>query len=372
MYATLVLEDGTIVEGKGFGSEKEVYGEVVFNTSMCGYQEALTDPSYNGQILLLTYPMIGNYGINSTDFESDGIKVEGFAIREECAIPSHRSSEKTIGEFLEDNEIPGISEIDTRALTIKIRKYGTMKGALKTSSDKIDAEELLENAKEQPDISELDLVREVTCRDIKTYEGKGKHLVLIDCGLKLSILRDLLERGVRVTVVPASTTYGEILSVEPDGIVVSNGPGDPMQAPYVIKTIHKLFEEKPMMGICLGHQLLALAAGAKTYKLKFGHRGSNQPVKDLETGKVYITSQNHGFAVDAKTLENTGFEVSHVNLNDNTVEGMRHEDLPILSVQYHPEAHPGPHDNEYLFDEFLKMVSVSSDRTRNEVTREGG
>ncbi len=356
MYAALVLEDGTIVEGEGFGAEREVLGEVVFNTSMCGYQEALTDPSYNGQILMLTYPLIGNYGINKENFESDGIKAEGFVVKEYCEMPSHRSAGKTIHNFLLENGIPGISGVDTRALTIKIRKYGTMKSALKTSQKKIDAEELLERAKRQKDISELDLVREVTCKEIKQYRGEGRKIVLIDCGLKLSILRNLLKRNCDVIVVPAFTGYKKILDLEPEGVVISNGPGDPMRVEYVIETIRKLFEEKPIFGICLGHQLLALASGAKTYKLKFGHRGSNQPVKDLATQRVYITSQNHGFAVDAKTLKGTGFEVSHLNLNDKTVEGMRHAELPIMSVQYHPEAHPGPHDSEYLFDEFLKMI----------------
>jgi carbamoyl-phosphate synthase small subunit len=364
MHATLVLEDGTIVEGSGFGAEKEVFGEVVFNTSMCGYQEALTDPSYNGQILMLTYPMVGNYGVNPQDFESDGIKAEGFAVREDCHIPSHRISEKTIHDFLKEEGVPGISGIDTRALTIKIRKFGTMKGGLKTSKEAIDGEELLERAKKQKDISELDLVSEVTCREVKRYEGRGRHVVLIDCGLKLSILRYLLKRGLAVTVVPAFTKSREILDLGPEGVVVSNGPGDPVQAPYVIETVKELLEEKPLFGICLGHQLLALAAGARTYKLKFGHRGSNQPVKDLKTGRIYITSQNHGFAVEAGALDGTGFEVSHINLNDNTVEGMRHSELPIFSVQYHPEAHPGPHDNEYLFDEFLEMMKKHENERR--------
>jgi len=360
MYAVLVLEDGTIIEGEGFGSEREVFGEVVFNTSMCGYQEALTDPSYNGQILMLTYPMIGNYGINLDAFESDGIKAEGFVIREKCQMPSHRESQKTLDEFLKEYQIPGIAGVDTRALTIKIRKYGTMKGALKTSTRDIDGGELLEKAKRQKDISELDLVREVTSNEVRRYKGKGIRIVLIDCGLKLSILRSFLDRNCDIFVVPAFTRYKQILDLDPEGIVVSNGPGDPVMASYVTRTVQRLFEEKPIFGICLGHQLLALAARAKTYKLKFGHRGSNQPVRDLKTNKVYITSQNHGYAVDAESLEGTGFEVSHLNLNDNTVEGMRHKELPIFSVQYHPEAHPGPHDSEYLFDEFLKKVEENA------------
>lgn len=357
MHACIVLEDGTIVEGEGFGAEKEVLGEVVFNTSMAGYQEALTDPSYKGQILILTYPLVGNYGINSKDYESDRIKVEGFAVREFCQFPSHRKGEKTIDQFLKENDKPGIAGIDTRALTIKIREHGTMKGALKTSKEEIDPEELLLKAKEQPDISELDLVKLVTSPKIKRYEKKSKtEIVLIDCGMKLSILRNLLSRDANVTVVPATVSSKEILDLEPDGIMVTNGPGDPLMAGYVVNTLKDLLEELPISGICFGNQLLALAAGGKTYKLKFGHRGSNQPVKDLATGRVYITSQNHGFAVDKQSLEGTGFEVSHINPNDNSVEGMKHKELPIFTVQYHPEAHPGPWDSDYLFDQFLKMV----------------
>lgn len=356
MKATLVLEDGTIVEGVGIGAEKEVYGEVVFNTSMSGYQEALTDPSYNGQVLMFTYPMIGNYGINKNDFESDGVKAEGLVVREACPAPSHRAAGKTLDTFLKEHDTPGIAEVDTRALTIKIRKYGTMKGALKTSHGSIDAEALLERAKNQPDISELDLVAEVTTEKIMHYEGSGEKVVLLDCGMKLSILRSLLKRGLDVTVVPAMTKADKVLALEPKGVVVSNGPGDPLKAGYAIKTVRRLVEEKPVFGICLGHQILALACGGRTFKLKFGHRGSNQPVKDLETGRVYITSQNHGFAVDAESLEDTGFKLSHVNLNDNTAEGLRHEELPVFSVQYHPEANPGPRDSDYLFDEFLKIL----------------
>jgi carbamoyl-phosphate synthase small subunit len=356
MYATFVLEDGTIVDGTGFGAEGKAFGEAVFNTSMSGYQEALTDPSYNGQILMLTYPMIGNYGVNVDDFESDRIKVEGFAVRENCHMPSHRDSGKTIDKFLEESGIPGIAGVDTRALTIKIRKYGTMKAALATSSKKIDAEDLLDRAKKQKDITELDLVKEVTSREIQRFEGPGAKIALIDCGTKLSILRHLQKRKCDVTVFPADSEADEILDAKPQGIVISNGPGDPLQAPYAIKTIKELLGQKPMFGICFGNQLLALAAGAATYKLKFGHRGSNQPVKDLATGKVYITSQNHGFAVDEKSLDGTGFEVSFINLNDNTVEGIYSKEFEASSFQYHPEANPGPHDSEYLFGEFLKTI----------------
>lgn len=356
MYATLVLEDGTVLEGEGFGAGGEVFGEVVFNTSMCGYQEALTDPSYKGQILLLTYPLVGNYGVNSEDFESDGIKVEGFAVREYCSAPSHRAAERDIDTFLRENKTPGIAGIDTRALTIKIREYGTMKGALKTSASPIEGGELLERAREARGIGELDLVSQVTCREPRRYGEGRRHVVLVDCGMKYSILRNLLKRGVAVTVVPAAMPAKDILGLEPDGIVVSNGPGDPVRAPYAIEALRELMEEKPIFGICLGHQLLALAAGGRTYKLKFGHRGVNQPVKDLRLGRVFITSQNHGYAVDAASMEGTGFEVSRINLNDRTVEGLRHHELPVSSIQYHAEAHPGPLENEYLFDEFLRTI----------------
>ena len=356
MYATFVLEDGTIIEGTGFGSEGEALGEAVFNTSMSGYQEALTDPSYKGQILMLTYPLIGNYGVNVSDFESDRIKVEGFVVKENCHVPDHRASERTIDKFLSDSGIPGIAGVDTRALTIKLRQYGTLKAALATSTKKIDADELLKKAKEQKDITELDLVREVTIKKSQRYGGKGAKIALIDCGFKMSILRHLQKRNCDVTVFPADTSADEVLDSKPRGVVISNGPGDPIQAPYAVKTIKDMLGQAPMFGICFGNQMLALAAGASTYKLKFGHRGSNQPVKDLATGKVYITSQNHGFAVDENSLEGTGFEVSFLNLNDNTVEGIKSKELQAQSFQYHPEAHPGPHDSEYLFDEFLKKI----------------
>ncbi len=356
LKATLVLEDGTIVEGLGFGASKEVFGEVVFNTSMCGYQEALTDPSYKGQVLMFTYPLVGNYGVNEDDFESDGIKAEGFIVRENCVSPSHRSVKERLHEYLAENDTPGIAGVDTRALTITIRQYGTMKAALKVSEEEIDGADLLKRSRKQKDISELDLVSLVTSKAPKRYPNKGKKVALLDCGMKLSILRNLIKRGCDVTVFPAKTPPEEILASKPDGILVSNGPGDPMKASYAIATLKELLSEKPIFGICLGQQLLALAVGGKTYKLKFGHRGSNQPVKDLDTERVYITSQNHGFAVDKDSVEVRGFVVSKINLNDNTPEGMRHKELPIFSVQYHPEANPGPKDNEYLFDEFVRMI----------------
>ncbi|GBE56893.1 carbamoyl-phosphate synthase small chain [archaeon BMS3Bbin16] len=357
MQAVLVLEDGTILEGEGFGAEGEVFGEAVFNTSMSGYQEALTDPSYKGQILTLTYPLIGNYGVNRDDFESEKIQVEGFAVRENCHKPSHHASNSTIDRFLSDQGIPGISGIDTRALTIRMRAQGTMKAMLKTSSEKIDTDGLVESVRQSPHITEMDLVHQVTTKELKRRDiGAKLNVAVLDCGMKLGIENSLLQRSVNVMVVPASTPAKDILALGADGMLVTNGPGDPTRADYVIKTIADLKEELPIFGICFGNQLTSLALGAETYKLKFGHRGSNQPVKDLATGRVYITSQNHGFAVDAESLDGTGLEVSHINLNDQTVEGVRHKELPIATVQYHPEANPGPKDSAYLFDEFIKVI----------------
>ncbi len=357
MYAVLVLEDGSIVQGEGFGAEGEVFGEAVFNTSMSGYQEALTDPSYKGQILMLTYPLVGNYGVNKSDFESQKIQVEGFIVRENCHEPQHPKSDKTIDRFLSDEGKPGISGVDTRALTIKMRAAGTMKAVLKTSSERIDTEGLVDAVVNSPHITEMDLVDQVTSRKIKQHDVGGEtNVAILDCGMKLGILNSFLERKTNVTVVPAHTSAKDILNLEPDGMLVTNGPGDPIRADYVIKTIKELKEELPIFGICFGNQLTSLALGAETYKLKFGHRGSNQPVKDRATGRVYITSQNHGFAVDAESLEGTGLDVSHINLNDQTVEGVRHRELPIRTVQYHPEANPGPKDSAYLFDEFIKIM----------------
>jgi carbamoyl-phosphate synthase small subunit len=357
MNAVLVLEDGTIVKGEGFGAEREVFGEAVFNTSMSGYQEALTDPSYKGQILMLTYPLIGNYGVNELDFESGKVQVEGFVVRENCIEPQHPEAKKTIDEFLVEQNVPGIAGVDTRSLTIKMRAHGTMKAMLKTSSEKIETNGLVEKVRKSPHITEMDLVNLVTSKETRRYDMGGKlEVIIFDCGMKLGILNSFLERKVNVTVVPAQTSAKEILELDPDGILITNGPGDPLRAGYVIDSIADVKEELPIFGICFGNQLVSLALGARTYKLKFGHRGSNQPVKDLATGRVYITSQNHGFAVDAKSLEGTGLEVSHINLNDNTVEGVRHKELPIETVQYHPEANPGPKDSAYLFYEFIKVM----------------
>lgn len=355
--AVLILQDGTVVEGTGFGAKDTAKGEVVFNTSMSGYQEALTDPSYKYQILMMTYPLVGNYGVNKEDYESDKIQAEGFIIRELATHPSHGKLTGFLDDFLKEYDIPGIHGVDTRFLTRKIRSYGVMNGILKYPYEKGEMEDLKEQARNLRDISDLDLVDLVSVKKTRRHDVDGKKtVVLIDCGVKHSIIRFLLDRGINVIQVPAKTPVDEILGHEPDGILVSNGPGDPERVDYVIKNVKKLFsEEIPMFGICLGLQIMALASGAKTYKLKFGHRGSNHPVKDLKTGRAHITSQNHGFAVDADSLPRD-IEITHTSLNDESVEGITHKELPIRAVQYHPEAHPGPWYNYYLFDEFSSML----------------
>ncbi len=356
--AMLVLEDGTVFRGAGLGAKREALGEIVFNTSMTGYVESLTDPSYNGQILMFTYPLIGNYKVHPDWFESDRIWVKGLVLRELCEEPSHWKGTKKLEEFLEEFKIPGIMSVDTRALTIKVRKYGTMKCGMVTYEGKEPhVEELLEKVRKHPDISEQDLVGETTRKEINRFGNGGKlKIVLIDCGVKRSILRSLVKRGLSVIAVPATMDVSQIEALEPDGIVISNGPGDPAVLTHLHKTVGQLMEKYPIMGICLGNQILALAAGTKTFKLKFGHRGTNQPVKDLQTGKVHITAQNHGFAIDAESLQGTGFKVTKINCNDGTVEGIDHEELPVFSVQYHPEGSPGPQDNQYLFDRFVEML----------------
>ncbi|MFH1722896.1 MAG: glutamine-hydrolyzing carbamoyl-phosphate synthase small subunit [Candidatus Altiarchaeota archaeon] len=357
--AALVLADGTAVIGEGFGSDGKSKGELVFNTSMSGYQEALTDPSYKYQILMPTYPLIGNYGTIEGQMESDKVQVEGFVVRELTDQPSHGKLTKNLDEFLKDYDIPGLQGVDTRFLTRKIRNYGVMNAILQSPFDEKELEELKEEAASMKSISEVDLVDLVSVKKPIRYDVKGakKNVVLIDCGEKQSIIKCINDRGVNVVRMPARATKDEILGYEPDGVLVSNGPGDPERVDYVIKTIKEVIEERvPMFGICFGNQLVSLACGAKTYKLKFGHRGANQPVKDLKTNKVYITSQNHGFAVDAETCAGTGLEVTHINLNDQSVEGVKHNDYPVRTVQYHPEAHPGPWDSYYLFDEFLASL----------------
>jgi len=353
--AKLAIEDGTLLKGEGFGFETVKSGEVVFATGMTGYVEALTDPSYKGQILMLTYPLQGNYGISSRWYQSDGIKAEGLIVREQCQRPSHYMAEKTLSDFLEEYEIPGISGVDTRALTIKIREKGTMKGAIAT--EEIDDDEILRLAREQPDIRELDLVDKVSVKEPRIlHEEYHERIAILDCGTKNNIIKGFLERDVGVALLPYDTSPKEILEHDPDAILVSNGPGDPTRVKETRETVAKLSERLPIFGICFGQQIIGLAFGAKIYKMKFGHRGANQPVKDLETGNVAITSQNHGFAIDPKSIDENKIKITHLNLNDGTVEGIKHRELPIISVQYHPEAGPGPHDTYNIFDKFVKIM----------------
>jgi len=371
--AMLVLEDGTCFEGLSFGADSERTGEVVFNTSITGYQEILTDPSYTGQIVTMTYPLIGNYGINLEDFESVKPRVEGFVVKEHCDIPSNYRSSQSLGSFLKDHGIPGIEGIDTRALTRHIRVRGAMKGILSTVEE--DVATLVEKANAYPGLVGRDLVSQVTCSEpyhwtenlydisankrAESVESRFR-VAAYDFGIKQNILRYLVNRGCDVTVFPADAPADQLLEIDPDGIFLSNGPGDPEPVSYATENIRELIKtEKPMFGICLGHQLTALALGARTYKLKFGHRGANQPVQQTSTGKVEITSQNHGFAVDADSIDESSVELSHINLNDNTVEGLRHKELPVFCVQYHPEASAGPHDAEYLFDQFIDLMDRS-------------
>ncbi|WP_406657213.1 glutamine-hydrolyzing carbamoyl-phosphate synthase small subunit [Methanolobus sp. ZRKC2] len=361
MNAVLGLEDGTIIKGTGFGAEGIVSGELVFTTQYTGYEEALTDPSYKGQILMFTYPLIGNYGVSNNCFESDGVKAEGLVVREACPEPSHHLSKKTIFKLMEDAGKPGIAGIDTRMLTIKTREHGTMRAALINGS--ADGEEAVRLAREQPSISDVDLISQVTCPEPFRLESPYRDpnnpvkVVLMDFGRKLSIERSLLARGIDVTVVPATASTELIGSFEPDLLFLSNGPGDPQQAAKGIEAVKNFAGELPIVGICLGHQIISRALGADTYKLKFGHRGANQPVKDFESGIVHITSQNHGFAVDEGSFEEAEVNVTQINANDKTVEGIAHKNLDIFSVQYHPDAHPGPLDTENIF--FEKVLKLA-------------
>jgi carbamoyl-phosphate synthase small subunit len=369
--AKLALSDGTIFTGTAFGAVAEMVGEVVFNTAMTGYQEVLTDPSYAGQIVVMTYPHIGNYGVNDEDVESRRPWVAGFVVRERARRPSNYRSRGDLDGYLREHGIPGIEGIDTRALVRRVRIHGAMPAVL--SSVDLDDASLRRKAAAAPDMAGQDLVRTVSCdepygwdtgepREFATTAARAEpvyRVAAIDCGIKRNILRLLHDAGFDVRVFPATATADEILAWKPDGVFLSNGPGDPEPVTYVADTVRALLPARiPVFGICLGNQILALACGAKTYKLKFGHRGGNQPVKDLETGKVEITSQNHGFAVESESLEAAGLVLTHVNLNDGTVEGFRHRELPAFAVQYHPEAAPGPHDSRYLFARFREIIAA--------------
>ncbi len=402
--AILVLADGTVFEGISYGAEGEAVGEVVFNTCMSGYQEILTDPSYKGQIVTMTYPLIGNYGVNPEDVESHRPFVEGFVVKEGSVLPSNWRARRSLEDFLREYGIVGIQSIDTRALTRHIRDHGAQEGVISTMDD--NPKSLVTKAKASPGLIGRDLVKEVCCEKAFTWDqrvwewptgyrqGRAEsrepgaetakpqldlfgtrlaardsrlfRVVAYDCGIKWNILRQLVSAGCDVTIVPASTTAEEALRLDPDGIFLSNGPGDPEGVPYLIEAVRDLIGKKPIFGICLGHQIVGLALGGRTYKLKFGHHGGNQPVKDLTTGKVEITSQNHGFAVDMDSFKTDpkgqvygdpeDIVLTHVNLNDNTCEGLMHRRLPLFSVQYHPEASPGPHDASYLFRRFVEMM----------------
>jgi carbamoyl-phosphate synthase small subunit len=381
--AVLALEDGKVFEGWSFGAPGEHAGEVVFNTSMTGYQEVLTDPSYKGQIVTMTYPLIGNYGVNEEDLESTHPRVEGFVVKEHCPFPSNWRSQGSLSDYLDRFGIVGIEGVDTRALTKHLRTAGAMRGII--STEDLNPSSLIHKARTSPPMEGSDWVKAVTCE--APYEwGRGKEgkkraggtglglwewgrgqailpapekkhrVVALDFGMKHNIIRHLASRGSQVLVVPANTRAEEILGLGPHGIFLSNGPGDPAALPAIVDTVRRLLGKRPIFGICLGHQLLGLALGGKTYKLKFGHRGANQPVKNLMNGKVEITVQNHGFCVDLDSLPPGQVQITHVNLNDQSLEGMRHRRLPIFSVQYHPEASAGPHDASYLFDEFITLM----------------
>lgn len=354
MKAKLVLADGSIFEGTSIGAQGEISGEVVFNTGMTGYGEILTDPSYCGQIVTLTYPLIGNYGVSRSHLESRKPFLRGLIVKEMCQQPSNWSIDISLDAYLKENNVIALQGIDTRALTRKLRSHGTMLGII--SNVEQSEQELAAKAQELK-YKGNSYVKEVTTSKTITMPGNGYRLVVVDFGAKANILRSLHSFGCHLIIVPATTSAEEILALQPDGIFLSNGPGDPQDVPYAVETVKKLLGKKPIFGICLGHQLIGLALGGMTYKLKFGHRGSNHPVKDLETGRVYITSQNHGYALSVESLKNTDAVITHVNLNDNTVEGIKHKYLPVFSVQYHPEAAPGPVDSMYLFQQFMDMLA---------------
>ena len=355
MKRQLILEDGTIFIGEAFGGESDKIGEVVFNTGMTGYQEILSDPSYCGQIITMTYPLIGNYGINRDDFESIAPSLSGLIVKEVADFPSNWRSDFSLDEYMKIKNIPGIAGIDTRKLTRMIREKGTVKGVICSITK--DAETMLHQVKAT--VLPRNQVQKVSTKKAYPSPGRGYRVIVVDFGMKHGILRELNNRGCDVIVVPYNTTYEEIMTLRPDGIMLTNGPGDPENVPESIDMIRKIIGKVPMFGICLGHQLFALACNAETEKLKFGHRGSNHPVKDLKTGKVALTSQNHGYTVRYDSIEQTDLEVTHIALNDGTIEGLRHKYHDAFTVQYHPEASPGPEDANYLFDQFINMIERS-------------
>ena len=372
MKALLVLADGKIYEGEHFGSEGEVEAEIVFNTSMSGYQEIITDPSYCGQMVVMTYPLIGNYGVNPEDFESDRPHLSGFIIKELSKVQSNWRSRGSLEEFLKETNVFGIQGIDTRALTRRIREKGAQQAIL--STDTSNPQRLIEKAQKSPGLIGRDLVKEVTCKNaydwnesewtiqsgktkLKEVKDRPYNVLVYDFGVKRNILRKLTRAGCKVRVVPANTTADEVLATRPDGIFLSNGPGDPAAVPYAIDNVKTILGKVPVFGICLGHQILSLALNGKTYKLRFGHHGGNQPVLDVKSGKIEITSQNHGFAVEQNSFD-SDVDITFLNLNDDTVEGIQHKSWPVFSVQYHPEASPGPHDSEHLFDKFVNLMKV--------------
>ena len=376
MKAILLLEDGTVFKGSGFGAKGQKCGEVVFNTSMCGYQEILTDPSYNEQIITMTYPLIGNYGTNKEDWESRRTFLRGFIVKEKCNYPSSWRNKDSLDDYLKKNNVVGLEGIDTRKLVKHIRTKGAMRGIISSTELKVSV--LKDKLEKYPGLIGRDIVKSVTVKkpykwdkgviDVlsdKQIVPKAKYKVIaMDLGMKQNILRLLCSHGCGVTVVPANTTAKEILAKKPNGVFLSNGPGDPAAVSYAIETVKKLLGKVPIFGICLGHQILSLALGGKSYKLKFGHRGANHPVKNLRTGRIEITSQNHGFCVDLDSLKNKNVELTHMNLNDNTLEGIRCKRLGAFSVQYHPEASPGPHDSAYLFEEFIQLMNKAKKQER--------
>ncbi len=352
MNGILYLEDGTVIQGKGFGAKGTAIGELVFNTSMTGYQEILTDPSYAGQIITMTYPLIGNYGINGKESESLKIFAQGFVVKSASQYPSNYMSETTLDEMLKTMGVVGVSDVDTRKITKKIRNQGALKCVI--TNEELSIAELTEHLNRAK--AKDDWMKEVGTKEIIHIEGSGPRVALVDFGAKANIIRSLVKRNCDITIVPYNVTYEEIIKHRPDGVLLSNGPGDPKAATEAIEMVKQVIKKFPVFGICLGHQILALAVGGDTYKMKYGHRGGNHGVYDIEQDKAYITSQNHGYGVDVKSVEENEMIITHINLNDNTVEGMKHKKLPVFSVQFHPEGSPGPTDSDYLFEKFMNTI----------------